>query len=99
MWLKLSITCFSLRTNYYFIIESIDTFYFVNNAVVYKALLVKKRVPRLFDIYCKRYLCICQQPDNSRGVSPNGGKSSKVGFQKCEDTTSHFVVVKDFELF
>ena len=29
--------------NYYFIIESIDTFYFANNFVVYKALLVKEK--------------------------------------------------------
>ena len=33
---------FSLRTSYYFIIESIDPLYFVNNVVVYKALLIKK---------------------------------------------------------
>ena len=53
--LKLSITCFSLWTNYYFIIESIDAFYFVNNAVVYKALLVKKKRWQccLQNIYCK----------------------------------------------
>ena len=41
--LKLSITCFSLWTDYYFIIESIDVFYFVNNFVVYKALLVQEK--------------------------------------------------------
>ena len=41
MRLKLSITCFSSLNNYYFIIESIDAFYFVNNIVVYKALLLK----------------------------------------------------------
>ena len=40
---KVKYTCFSLSTNYYFIIESIDTFYFVNNLVVYKALLVKEK--------------------------------------------------------
>ena len=40
--LKLIITYFSLWTNHYFIIESKDAFYFVNNVVVYKALLVKE---------------------------------------------------------
>ena len=40
---KVKYTCFSLSTNYYFIIESIDTFYFVNNLSVYKALLVKEK--------------------------------------------------------
>ena len=41
--LKLSISCFSLWTSYYFIIEWIDTFYLVNNVVVYKALLMKEK--------------------------------------------------------
>ena len=38
--LKLSIT---LLTNYHFIIESVNAFYFVNNVVNYKALLVKEK--------------------------------------------------------
>ena len=38
--LRLSITSFSLWTNYYFLI---DAFYFVNNAIVYKAFLVKEK--------------------------------------------------------
>ena len=41
--LKLSIACFSFLTNYYFIIESIDAFYFVNNVVAYKVLLAKEK--------------------------------------------------------
>ena len=40
--LKLSITCFSMWTNY-FITESIDAFSFVDNVVIYKALLVKEK--------------------------------------------------------
>ena len=51
-------------------IESIDTFYFVNNAVVYKAYLVQGKGGKLvykilivdLSIW---YLCICHQPDNS----------------------------------
>ena len=38
--LKLTFTCFSLWTNYCFVSESRDAFYFVKN-VVYKALLVQ----------------------------------------------------------
>ena len=41
--LKLSITGFSFLTNYHFIIESVNAFYFVNNVVNYKALLVKEK--------------------------------------------------------
>ena len=37
---KLRFTCFSLKTNYYFVIESIHAFYFINNVVVYKTLLI-----------------------------------------------------------
>ena len=47
MRLKLTITCFSLGTNYYFVIESIDAFYFVNNVVVYKVLLVQGKGGKL----------------------------------------------------
>ena len=38
--LRLSITSFSLWTNYYFLI---DAFYFINNAIVYKAFLIKEK--------------------------------------------------------
>ena len=68
--LKLTFTCCSLRINYYFLIESIDTFYFVNNAVVYKAYLVQGKGGKLVykilivNLYIW-YLCICHQPDNS----------------------------------
>ena len=49
---KVNYCCFSLWTNYYFIIESIDAFCCVNNAVVYKALFwLKKRVAKLFTKY------------------------------------------------
>ena len=41
--LKLSITGFSLLTNYHFITESVNAFHFVNNVVNYKALLVKEK--------------------------------------------------------
>ena len=43
---KLPFTCFSLWTNYYFVIESIHEFYFVYN-IVYKALLVKRKGGKL----------------------------------------------------
>ena len=43
MRLKLSIVCFSLRTNYFCIIESIDAFSFVNGVIAYKAFLVKEK--------------------------------------------------------
>ena len=45
--LKLTFSCCSLWTNYYFVIESIDAFYFVNNAVAYKALLVQRKGGKL----------------------------------------------------
>ena len=38
--LELRFTCFSLKTNYYFVIESIHAFYFINNVVAYKTLLI-----------------------------------------------------------
>ena len=38
MRLKLTFPCFSFLNQYYFVIESIDAFYFVNDAVVCKAL-------------------------------------------------------------
>ena len=38
---ELTFTYFSWWTNYYFVIKSIQAFYFVNNVVVYKALLVQ----------------------------------------------------------
>ena len=37
---KLTFTCFSLWTNYFFVVESIHAFYFSSNVVVSKALLV-----------------------------------------------------------
>ena len=37
---QLTFTSFSLKNNYHFVIESIHAFYFDNNVVVYKALLV-----------------------------------------------------------
>ena len=42
IWLRLKLTfsCFSLWISYYFVIESLHAFYFFNNVVVYKALLV-----------------------------------------------------------
>ena len=44
---ELTFTCFSLWTNYYHVIESIDKFYFVNNVVVYKAVLVQGKGGKL----------------------------------------------------
>ena len=46
MRLKLTFSCCSLWTNYYFVIESIDSFYFVNH-LVYKALLLQGKDGKL----------------------------------------------------
>ena len=40
---KVKYYCFSLRTNYFCIIESIDAFSFVNGVIAYKAFLVKEK--------------------------------------------------------
>ena len=74
MRLKLSITCFSLWTNCYFIIELIDTFYFVNNVVVYRAVLVKEKGGKVFyKIFIVNIVSMhCQQPDNSDLLKGHG---------------------------
>ena len=48
IWLRLKLTfnCFSLWTNYYFVIESIHIFYFINN-IVYEVLLVQVKGGKL----------------------------------------------------
>ena len=47
MRLKLTFSCCSLWTSYYFVIESIDSFYFVNHLVVYKAVLLQGKDGKL----------------------------------------------------
>ena len=51
-----------------YIIGSIGAFYFVNNAVVYKGLLVKEKGDKVVYKILIVNLCICQQPDNA-GIS------------------------------
>ena len=93
------ITCFSLWTSYYFIIESVDAFYFVNNVVVYKALLAKEKggkvVYKIFIVnVVSKHLSVTwqfwpfQRPWT--GISWGGLMRPEVGggVQKCEDTMS-----------
>ena len=49
IWVRLKLTFarYSLWTNFYFVTESIDAFYFVNHVAVYKALLVWKSKTRV----------------------------------------------------
>ena len=48
---KLTFTCFSLRTNYYFVIESIHAFNYLTRLLFTKLLWYKERVVGLFTKY------------------------------------------------
>ena len=61
---KLKFTCFSLLTNYYFVIESVHAFSFVNNNVC-KALLLQGKC----GIACDQKVSISSKNRNGRSLN------------------------------